>query len=100
MRTLPPRPSQHFDRVFVSHEAPDEVDEHAFSAPDGAVHLPALIADAFGRSRSDARRLLAQGGVKLDGEALGEGDVDVAPDRLDGHVLQVGKRHFRRLRLA
>ncbi len=91
---------QHFDRVFVSHEAPDEVDEHAFSAENGSVHLPALIADAFGRSRSDARRLLAQGGVKLDGEALGEADVDVAPDRLDGHVLQVGKRHFRRLRLA
>jgi tyrosyl-tRNA synthetase len=91
---------QHFDRVFVSHKAPDEVDEHAFSAENGSVHLPALIADAFGRSRSDARRLLAQGGVKLDGEALGEADVDVAPDRLDGHVLQVGKRHFRRLRLA
>jgi tyrosyl-tRNA synthetase len=91
---------QRFDRVFITHEAPDEVDEHVFSAPDGAVHLPALIADAFGRSRSDARRLLAQGGVKLDGEALGEADVDVAPDRLDGHVLQVGKRHFRRLRLA
>ncbi len=91
---------QHFDRVFVSHEAPDEVDEHAFSAENGSVHLPALIADAFGRSRSDARRLLAQGGVKLDGDALGEADVDIAPDRLDGHVLQVGKRHFRRLRLA
>jgi tyrosyl-tRNA synthetase len=91
---------QRFDRVFVSHEAPDEVDEHAFSAENGSVHLPALIADAFGRSRSDARRLLAQGGVRLDGEALGESDVDVAPDRLDGHVLQVGKRHFRRLRLA
>jgi tyrosyl-tRNA synthetase len=91
---------QHFDRLFVSHQAPDEVDEHAFSAESGSVHLPALIADAFGRSRSDARRLLAQGGVKLDGEALGEADVDVAPDRLDGRVLQVGKRHFRRLRLA
>jgi tyrosyl-tRNA synthetase len=91
---------QHFERVFVSHQAPDEVDEHAFSPANGSVHLPALIADAFGRSRSDARRLLTQGGVKLDGETLGEADVDVAPDRLDGHVLQVGKRHFRRLRLV
>jgi tyrosyl-tRNA synthetase len=90
---------QHFDRVFVAHEAPEEIDEYAFAADNGAVHLPGLIADAFGRSRSEARRLLAQGGVKLDGEALGEGDLDVAPQRLDGHVLQVGKRHFRRLRL-
>jgi tyrosyl-tRNA synthetase len=89
-----------FDRLFVTHEAPEEVEEHVFAPEDGAVvvHLPALIAEAFGRSRSDARRLLAQGGVKLDGEPLGEGDVDVAPERLDGHVLQVGKRHFRRLR--
>jgi tyrosyl-tRNA synthetase len=91
---------QHFDRLFVTHEAPAEVDEHAFSANGGLVHVPGLISDAFGRSRSEARRLLSQGGVKLDGEALGAGDVDVAPDRLDGRVLQVGKRHFVRLRLA
>jgi tyrosyl-tRNA synthetase len=90
---------QQFDRVFVAHDVPDEVEEHAFSGDGGPVHLPALIADAFGRSRSEARRLLAQGGVKLDGEALGEDDLDVAADRLDGRVLQVGKRHFRRLRL-
>jgi tyrosyl-tRNA synthetase len=90
---------QHFDRLFVSHDAPDEVDEHAFSANGGPVHLPALIAEAFGRSRSDARRLLAQGGVKLDGEALGEADIDIAAERLDGRVLQLGKRQFRRLRL-
>jgi tyrosyl-tRNA synthetase len=89
---------QRFERLFVSHEAPEEVAEHAFSADGGLVHVPGLIADAFGRSRSEARRLLAQGGVKLDGEALGADDVDVAPDRLDGRVLQVGKRHFVRLR--
>jgi tyrosyl-tRNA synthetase len=89
---------QHFDRVFVTHEAPDEVEEHAFGGAEGPVHLPALIADAFGRSRSEARRLLAQGGVKLDGEVLGDADLDVEPERLDGRVLQVGKRHFRRLR--
>jgi tyrosyl-tRNA synthetase len=91
---------QHFDRLFVTHEAPDEVEEHVLTPQDGEVHLPAVIAEAFGRSRSEARRLLAQGGVKLDGEALGEADVDVPAERLDGRVLQVGKRHFRRLRLA
>jgi tyrosyl-tRNA synthetase len=75
------------------------VEEYAITDGDGVVHLPALIAAAFGRSRSEARRLLTQGGVKLDGEALGENDMDVATERLDGRVLQVGKRHFRRLRL-
>jgi tyrosyl-tRNA synthetase len=99
---------QHFDRLFVTHEAPDEVETFAFSVDDGGgsdggsptVHVPAVIAEAFGRSRSEARRLLAQGGVKLDGEALGAGDVDIAPERLEGRVLQVGKRHFRRLQRA
>src|SRR4051812_1742935 len=91
---------QQFDRLFVTHEAPEEVDEHPFAADGDVVHVPGLIAEAFGRSRSEARRLLAQGGVKLDGEALGAGDVDVAPERLDGRVLQVGKRQFVRLRRA
>jgi tyrosyl-tRNA synthetase len=62
------------------------------------VHLPALIAEHVGGSRSEARRLLAQGAVRLDGEALGADDVDVPAARLDGAVLQVGRRQFRRLR--
>ncbi len=91
----------HFDRVFVARQAPDEVPEHVVAPGDGElVHVPAVVADAFGRSRSDARRLLASGGVRLDGEPLGDGDVDVPAARLDGRVLQVGKRGFRRLRLA
>jgi tyrosyl-tRNA synthetase len=92
------RAEEHFDRVHVAHEAPEDVDDLEFPTSNGSVHLPAIIADGFGRSRSEARRLLAQGGVRLDGEPLGEADVDVAPERLDGRVLQVGKRHFRRLR--
>ena len=55
---------------------------------------------SFGGSRSDARRKLAQGAVRLDGAALGAGDLDLAAERLDGAVLQVGKRGFRRLRRA
>ena len=62
--------------------------------------VPELIAEVFGGSRSEARRLLAQGGVKLDGEPLAPEALDVAADRLDGAVLQVGKRRFKRLRRA
>ena len=50
----------------------------------GTVHLPAVIAEAFGHSRSEARRLLAQGGVKLDGAPLGADDLDIDAARLDG----------------
>jgi tyrosyl-tRNA synthetase len=67
---------------------------------NGAVHLPAAIATAFGRSRSEARRMLAQGGVKLDGEPLAGDVLDLPAEALDGRVLQLGKRHFRRLRVV
>ena len=87
---------EHFDRVFVRHEAPEDMEEIAVAA--GEVHLPAVLAEAFGVSRSDARRQLAQGGVKLDGEALT--DVDVGAERLDGRVLQLGKRRFARVRVG
>jgi tyrosyl-tRNA synthetase len=88
-----------FDRVFVEHRAPDEMDEFAFTAVDGElVHVPGLLADAVGVSRSEGRRLLSQGAVKLDGERVV--DQDVAADVLDGAVLQVGKRQFRRLRAS
>jgi tyrosyl-tRNA synthetase len=91
---------ERFDRVHVAHEVPDEVEEATFEASDGLVHLPAVIESAFGVSRSEGRRLLAQGGVRLDGEALGPDEQDLPAERLDGVVLQVGKRRFRRLRRA
>ena len=62
------------------------------------VHLPALLADAFGLSTSEGRRLIAQGGVKLDGDAVSE--LDVPRERLAGAVLQAGKRRFVRLNEA
>ena len=89
-----------FDRVFVSRELPSEIEEHALAPANGSVHLPELIAAAFGGSRSEARRLLASGGVKLDGEPLEAGVLDLPLAALDGRVLQVGKRRFRRLRAA
>jgi tyrosyl-tRNA synthetase len=91
---------EHFDRLHVEHRAPDEVEELELTADDGTVHLPALIADAFGLSRSEGRRLIEQGGVKLDGEPVSEGALDLPVGELDGALLQVGKRRFKRLRRA
>ena len=92
------RAEAHFDRLHVTHEAPEDIEELVLAAGNDPVHLPALLRDAFGVSTSEARRLLAQGGVKLDGEALAGDQLDVPAERLDGGVLQVGKRRFRRLR--
>ena len=90
--------AEHFERVFVKHALPEEIEDAAFDGSAAVVHLPAVIAECFGRSRADARRLLAQGAVRLDGAPLSADDLDLAPERLDGAVLQVGKRGFRRLR--
>jgi tyrosyl-tRNA synthetase len=87
---------ERFDRVHVRHEAPDEMPELEISAERR--HLPELLAESLGVSRSDVRRMLQQGGVKLNGEPLPPDRLDLEPDGLDGAVLQVGKRHFRRLR--
>jgi tyrosyl-tRNA synthetase len=88
---------ERFDRVHVRHEAPDEMPELEVSAERR--HLPELLAESLGVSRSDVRRWLAQGGVKLNGEPLPADQLDLEPDGLDGAVLQIGKRQFRRLRV-
>jgi tyrosyl-tRNA synthetase len=92
----------HFNRLFVERGAPDEVEEldlDPYIADDGGeIHLPLLMAGAFEISSSEARRLIRQGGAKLDGEPLPSDTLDLAVVELDGRVLQVGKRRFRRLR--
>ncbi len=88
------RAEDHFSRVVRRGEAPEEMGETRIPEGD-PVHLPAVIATAFGLSTSDARRLITQGGVKLDGAPVAE--LDVARDLLDGVVLQAGKRRFVRL---
>jgi tyrosyl-tRNA synthetase len=85
---------EHFTRVVREGQAPEEVPDHAL--PDGdPIHLPAVLADAFALSTSDARRLIAQGGVRLDGEPVTE--LDIPRATLRDAVLQAGKRRFARL---
>ena len=64
------------------------------------MHLPALLERAFGITRSEARRSLGQGGVKLDGETVGTDSLDLPAAEVDGKVLQLGKRRFARVRVA
>jgi tyrosyl-tRNA synthetase len=95
---------QHFNRLFVDRGAPEEMPDVSLGDylqdGDGLVHLPRLIAGAFEISSSEGRRLLQQGGVKLDGEPVPADSLDVEASALDGRVLQVGKRRFCRLRAS
>jgi tyrosyl-tRNA synthetase len=89
------RAEAHFTRVVREGGAPEEVPEHQLPPVD-PVHLPALLGEAFGISTSEGRRLIAQGGVKVNGAVAHELDLQRAG--LDGALLQAGKRRFVRLR--
>jgi tyrosyl-tRNA synthetase len=85
----------HFTRVVRHHDAPEDVPELALDGDD-PVHLPKLLADAgFVGSTSEARRLIGQGAVKLNGSAVDA--LDLPRGELEGSLLQVGKRRFARL---
>jgi len=84
----------HFTRVVREGQAPEDVPE--LPLPDGdPVHLPAVLAAAFGSSTSEARRLIGDGAVKVDGEVVRE--LDLSRPRLENALVQAGKRRFVRL---
>jgi tyrosyl-tRNA synthetase len=85
---------EHFTRVVRERRAPDDVPEAPLPADD-PVHLPQLLADRFGMTRSEARRLISQGGLKVNGEVVA--DLDLSRETLAGALLQAGKRRFLRL---
>ncbi|HEV3472900.1 MAG TPA: tyrosine--tRNA ligase [Actinomycetota bacterium] len=89
-----------FDRTFKEHKTPDEILEAQIppDAVDGeVVYLPRVLAElGLADSRSAARRLIGQHGVKINGEPVGAEQVAVAD--LVGATIQVGKRKFVRLR--
>jgi tyrosyl-tRNA synthetase len=84
----------HFTRVVREGKAPEEVAE-APLPDDDPVHLPALLADVFGMSTSEARRLISQGAVQVDGEVVTE--LDLPRKRAENALVQAGKRRFVRL---
>jgi tyrosyl-tRNA synthetase len=88
-----------FDRVHLRHELPEELPEVEWEA-DGrdTIHVPQLLHRAFGVSTSEARRALAQGGVRIDGEPVSGDELDLPVAAVDGRVLQLGKRRFARVR--
>jgi tyrosyl-tRNA synthetase len=92
-----------FDRVFKSHDAPSDVPEHvldASEARDGRIPLANVLRQAgLASSNKDARRLIAQGGVRRDGEVVDDPEAGCPPGELDGATLQVGRRRWVRIRV-
>jgi tyrosyl-tRNA synthetase len=91
-----------FDRVHREREFPEEIPEVAIPSDvivRGRVYLPKLLAVlGLADSNSHARRLIEQGGVRLDGKPVPGDALELPVAELRGRVLQVGRRGFARLR--
>jgi tyrosyl-tRNA synthetase len=83
---------EHFNRVVREGRAPEDVPRVELERTE-TTHLPSLLVEYLGvPSTSEARRLISQGAVRLDGEVVRE--LDVPTSLLDGAVIQAGKRRF------
>lgn len=83
-----------FNRVFKGGGAPEDMPDHQVPSDD-PVHLPSLIREIFDMSGSEARRMISQGAVKVDGITIETEEFERG--QLIGRVLRVGKRRFARL---
>lgn len=93
------RAEEHFTRVVREGEAPDEVAERVISVNGDPVFLPQVLKEVFGlASSSEARRLIEQGGVRIDGAVVT--GLELPAEQLDGALVQAGKRRFARVRIA
>lgn len=94
---------ERFDLVHREREIPSDVEEAAIPTEverggGGTIWLPRLLtALGLAGSNAEARRLIEQGGVKVDGEVILEADAELPREALQGKVLQIGRRRFVRL---
>jgi len=90
---------EHFKKVFQKRELPDEIEQFEVSDDlyeEGVVALPRLLIQAgLVTSTSEARRLIKEGAVKIDGEKATDPNLRFKPR--DGMVIRAGKRRFTRL---
>lgn len=90
-----------FERVFSSGRLPSEIPEFEVRADGAAVLLSKVLLEiGLATSNSDARRLISQGGVKVQGEVISDPKADLATDGSDPTLVQVGKRRFARIRFT
>ena len=94
--------AEQFEKVFSNRQFPDEMQELRISASsldDGRLWIVKLIVDAgFASSNSEARRLLSQGAVSIDGKKVKSPDDSV--ETKNGMVLKVGKRRFGKIKIV
>lgn len=93
---------EQFDRVFKAHGVPEDIEVFDIALEDdpekGGVYLPKLLANLkLVASGGEGRRMIDQGGVKVNGEVVAKGAYHMPASELTGATLQVGKRKWARL---
>jgi tyrosyl-tRNA synthetase len=93
---------ERFDLVHRDRELPDHVDEVDIPPEivrDGRVWVPRLLVSlGLAGSNAEAKRLIEQGGVRVDGEPIADPGADLPLEGLSGTTLQIGRLKFVRLR--
>lgn len=86
-----------FDRIFIRKEAPTKVPEQTLTLKDGSITIVQLLSKTrLASSNGEARRLVNQGGVSIDGQKISDPNDVVTPG--DGIMVKVGKRKFLRVK--
>lgn len=84
---------EEFDRIFVKKDVPDDIETFSYAAPNGTVGILQLLLDAkLVDSKGEARRLIEQGGVSVDGMKIA--DINASVQLLRPVVVKVGRRRF------
>jgi tyrosyl-tRNA synthetase len=87
-----------FEHVFSARNLPQDIPEIAIDASGERILLAkAVVMAGLASSNSDARRLIQQGGVKVEGEQMRDINATLATDAADPILVQVGKRKYARL---
>ncbi len=90
-----------FERVFSGKQLPDEIPEMSLVAAGEMMPLvQVMVAAGLAPSKSEARRLIQQGGVRVEGEAVRSVGAELDTTGEGATLLQVGKRRFARIRFA
>jgi tyrosyl-tRNA synthetase len=88
----------HFDKVFRSGENPDEIEESRLRLEGSTLRLTsALVGAGLAKSNGEAKRLIRQGGVRVDDARISDEDHELPAG---AYLVRVGKRHFRRIHLS
>ena len=88
--------ADHFEKVFAQNQLPDEIP--TIKITGGSTSTANIVIQVFNFSGSEAKRMIKQGGVKIDGEKVTDPNEQITPE--DGMIIQVGKRKFTKIKIS